>query len=240
MFADDVKLRNFTSPCFGPVVLDVNGSDRGVCYSDTLSHNLGKVICRELKCGEMLDVKQGRWIENGWLSNVECQGDEESLFHCLAKHQITKCQSATVICSGTCHYAFNFFQSGHNFKRYLNALMNYNFVIMMSDSLDVRLRDGFGRCSGRVEVKLEGSWKSFSTKDWTNMNSDMVCKHLDCGEASDLTQKLFIEGKQVEKDWMVRCKSSSAKLHECLQKSNKNLNIFAKEITKEIICQSKK
>ncbi|XP_056629485.1 scavenger receptor cysteine-rich type 1 protein M130 [Triplophysa dalaica] len=201
---DVVKLRNFTSPCFGPVVVVVNGSDRGVCYSDNLSHNLGKVVCRELKCGEVFGVKQDRWTENGWLSNVECQGDEESLFHCLAKHQITKCQSATVICS---------------------------------DSLEVRLKDGFGRCSGRVEVKLEGSWKSLSTKDWTNMNSDMVCKHLDCGEASDLTQKLFIEGKQVRTDWMVRCKSSSAKLHECLQKSNKNQNIFAKEITKEIICQ---
>ncbi|KAA0714331.1 Antigen WC1.1 [Triplophysa tibetana] len=203
---DDVKLRNFTSACFGPVVVVVNGSDLGVCYSDTLSHNLGKVVCRELKCGEVFGVKQGRLIERGWLSNVECKGDEESLFHCPAKHQITKCQSATVICS---------------------------------DSLDVRLRDGFGRCSGRVEVKLEGSWKSFSSNDWSKKNSDdMVCKHLDCGEVSNVTQKLFIDGKQVEKDWMVQCKSSSAKLHECLQKSNKNQNIFAtKEITKEIICQ---
>lgn len=101
VFADDVKLRNFTSACFGSVDVVVNAVNRGVCYSHTLSRNLGKVVCRELKCGEVLDVIQGSWIKSGWLSNVECQGDEESLWHCLAKHENTECHSTKVICSGT-------------------------------------------------------------------------------------------------------------------------------------------
>lgn len=101
MISDNVKLRNFTSACFGAVNVAVNGVDLGVCYSDALSRNLGKVVCRELKCGEVLDVKQHEQIGNGWLSNVECQGDEESLWHCPAKHQNIGCHSTKVICSGT-------------------------------------------------------------------------------------------------------------------------------------------
>lgn len=108
----------------------------------------------------------------------------------------------------------------------------------MSDSLEVRLKDGFSRCSGRLEVKLEDSWKSFTSKDWTIMNSDVVCKHLNCGGSRDVTQELFIEGKQVEREWMFQCKTSSAKLHECLQKTN-DQKPFASRATKEIICQSK-
>ncbi len=101
---DSVKLNNFTSECFGDVSIDVNGANYQVCYSDQDSNQsrekMGAVVCRELRCGKVLAVKKGSSTSNGLLSNVECQGDEQSLWHCLAIHKKKPCIRTNVICSG--------------------------------------------------------------------------------------------------------------------------------------------
>ncbi|XP_077078848.1 scavenger receptor cysteine-rich type 1 protein M130 [Siphateles boraxobius] len=200
--SDNVKLHNFTSKCFGDVNIHVNGSNYGVCYSDR-NKRLGEQVCKELGCGGLLDEKEGRVFSNGLLSNVECLGDEVSLWHCLARHEIKQCKATTVTCAG---------------------------------SLDVRLSDGLGRCSGRVELQWEGSWKSISSKEWTNGNSDIVCEHLKCGKFTRVT-KLFIEGQQnqLESPWHFKCESSSAKLYECLKK--KTGHSSSREPNVQIMCQ---
>ncbi|XP_042585217.1 antigen WC1.1-like [Cyprinus carpio] len=203
--SDRVKLHNFTSECFGDVSIDVNGTNYGVCYSDQSREKMGAVVCRELGCGDIVRVKQGSSDSNGFLSNVDCQGDERSLWHCLAIRKKKQCLGTKVICSG---------------------------------SLDVRLRDGLGRCSGRVEVKWEGSWRSMGS-DGNIMISDMVCQHLNCGESSNINRELFIEGEKERLEWLwnVRCRSSSAKLHECFDNTDlkpprqikKNIEIICKK-----------
>ncbi|KAK7145628.1 hypothetical protein R3I93_013384 [Phoxinus phoxinus] len=203
--SDNVKLLNFTSKCFGDVNVRVNGSDYGVCYSKS-NIRLGERVCKELGCGGLLDEKEGRDISNGLLSDVECLGDEASLWHCLAKHEKKQCRSTTVICAG---------------------------------SLNVRLRDGLGVCSGRVELQWEGSWKSISSKEWNTDNSDMVCTHCKCGLSTSIT-KLFIEvnQNQLESPWHVKCKSSSAKLYECLKKETRTS--ISREPNVQIMCQNEK
>ncbi|XP_039521396.1 scavenger receptor cysteine-rich type 1 protein M130 isoform X3 [Pimephales promelas] len=196
-----VNLRNFTSKCFGDVMVSVNGSDYGVCYSKS-NKRLGEQVCKELGCGELLDEKEGRGISNGLLSNVECLGDEASLWHCLAKHEIKQCKSTTVICE---------------------------------DSLDMRLSDGLGRCSGRVELQWEGKWKSINSYGWTNEESNIVCEHLKCGQSTSIN-KLLIEEKQNQlESWHFKCVNSKAKIYECLKeartsKSQRALNV-------KVICQ---
>ncbi|TRY72798.1 hypothetical protein DNTS_009501, partial [Danionella cerebrum] len=204
MCSDTITLRNFTSKCFGEVFVVVNDTEFGVCSASdqTLSRQLGVVVCRELACGEVLDVKAGRVVSNGLLSNVECQGDEEFLWQCLAKRERKHCNVITVVCSG---------------------------------SLDLHLRDGLGRCSGRLEVSWEGSWRSIRSSDWTTANSDMVCQHLSCGKSIPMPKELFVNGKQRELDWNLQCRHSSAKLHECfLKKRSKSEN--APVI--KVICQA--
>ncbi|XP_042586337.1 antigen WC1.1-like [Cyprinus carpio] len=207
--SDSVKLHNFTTECFGDVSIDVNGTYYGVCYSNLDSiqsrEKMGAVVCRELGCGDIVRVKQGSSDSNGLLSNVDCQGDERSLWHCLAIREKKQCLGTKVICSG---------------------------------SLDVRLRDGLGRCSGRVEVKWEGSWRSIHS-DSATLISDMVCQHLNCGAPSEISRELFIEGEKDRLEWLwnVRCRSSSAKLHECFyntdlrspDQSEKNIEIICKK-----------
>ncbi|XP_059358914.1 scavenger receptor cysteine-rich type 1 protein M130-like [Carassius carassius] len=204
--SDRVKLHNFTAECFGDVSIDVNGSNYEVCYSDQDSiqsrKKMGAVVCRELGCGEIVLVEQGSKTSNGFLSNVVCQGDERSLWHCLAIHEKKTCTGTKVICSG---------------------------------SLDVRLSDGLGRCSGRVEVKWEGSWRPIISERNT-INSDVVCQHLNCGASSKINRQLFTEGEKTL-EWLrdVSC-NSSAKLHECFE--NTGLRTPRQnEKNIEIICQ---
>ncbi|XP_043102263.1 scavenger receptor cysteine-rich type 1 protein M130 isoform X2 [Puntigrus tetrazona] len=204
--SDTVKLNNFTAQCFGDVSFSVNGVNYEVCYSDSIQSQkkLGTVVCRELGCGDMVRVQKGAGT-TGFLSDVECQGDEPSLWHCLAIRSKITCSKTKVICS---------------------------------DSLDVRLSDGLGRCSGRVEVKWEGSWRPIGS-DKDTVNLDMVCGHFNCGTHIQVYRELFFKGEQQSKEWLwsVRCKSSSGKVNECFEsavlmpprdKNQKNM---------EIICQ---
>ncbi|XP_016411735.1 scavenger receptor cysteine-rich type 1 protein M160-like [Sinocyclocheilus rhinocerous] len=202
--SDSVKLHNFTTECFGDVSIDVNGANYEVCYSDQPRENMGAVVCRELGCGDIVLVKQGSVTSNGLLSNVECQGDEQSLWHCLANHEKKRCTGTKVICSG---------------------------------SLDVRLSDGLGDCSGRVEVKWEGSWRPIGS-DRTTMNSDVVCQHLNCGTSIQINRELFIEGEKEPPEWLwnVKCRNSSVKLHECFDNTNLRLP-RQNEKNIEIICK---
>uniref|UniRef100_A0A9J7WY93 Si:dkey-8e10.2 n=1 Tax=Cyprinus carpio carpio TaxID=630221 RepID=A0A9J7WY93_CYPCA len=179
--SDTVKLRNFTKKCFGAVSIDVNGTNYRVCYRDlTLSLRMGAVVCRELGCGKVLHVQENQFL-NDLMINVECQGDEKSLWHCLVNRETKQCMGTKVICS---------------------------------DSLDVHLSDGLGRCSGRVEVQWEGSWWTIGS-GWTTENSDVVCQHLSCGTSNRTTTKHFIPVNQQQLKSSKNCKSSSAKLHEC-------------------------
>lgn len=99
VFTDEVKLLNFTSKCFGPVSVSVNGFNYAVCYN-ALNKGLGEQVCKELGCGGLLIEKEGGGSTGGLLTNVECLGDEESLWHCLTKHERKQCRPTTVICAG--------------------------------------------------------------------------------------------------------------------------------------------
>lgn len=107
----------------------------------------------------------------------------------------------------------------------------------MAGSLDVRLSDGLGRCSGRVELQWEGSWMSINSNGWTTVNSDMVCTHLECGTSIKENKLSFIEGNKKQLEWHFKCESSSAKLHECLKIEKRPLS--SREPNVQIVCQSK-
>ncbi|XP_055788854.1 antigen WC1.1 [Salvelinus fontinalis] len=138
--------------CFGSVHFNRSGTLEAVC-STSWDEKDGRVVCRELGCGEVVSVSSGSKLQKGGMhDHVDCKDSEASLWHCLAKHYntATSCRKASVICSG---------------------------------SVKVRLSDGPGRCAGRVEIQHEGVWKSVRKSNWNDQNSRVICNQLICGDA---------------------------------------------------------
>uniref|UniRef100_A0A4W5L5R4 SRCR domain-containing protein n=1 Tax=Hucho hucho TaxID=62062 RepID=A0A4W5L5R4_9TELE len=55
----------------------------------------------------------------------------------------------------------------------------YYHHVICSES--VRLVDGAGLCSGRVEVKSNQSWASVCEADFDRQDAEVVCGELGCG-----------------------------------------------------------
>ncbi|XP_070765856.1 scavenger receptor cysteine-rich type 1 protein M130 [Enoplosus armatus] len=145
----------------------------------------------------------------GIMDHVQCSGKESSLWHCRAKRDKTPFQ-----CDSNAH-------------------------VVCADSVNVRLKDGPGKCAGRVEIQHEGRWKRVSNNRWTDANSNVVCKQLECGnKRNSINPENFSQGLGDFLAKNVNCKSDASQISECIQDSSNRPSAEEKAIG--IICDKHK
>ncbi|XP_062316540.1 scavenger receptor cysteine-rich type 1 protein M130-like [Osmerus eperlanus] len=88
-------------------------------------------------------------------------------------------------------------------------------VVMFWSTESVRLVEGAGLCSGRVEVRSDQSWVSVCEADFDRLDAEVVCRELGCGAPSALQGALYGEGKGPLWDKEFQCGGTESSLLDC-------------------------
>ncbi|NWH19309.1 DMBT1 protein, partial [Grus americana] len=193
---DQVRLVNYGSRCAGRVEVFHNKRWGTVC-DDSWDLLDAEVVCRQLDCGRALSAPGGGQFGRGdgiiWMDETNCTGMENALSTCWARPWgINNCyhgEDAGVVCSAVSSFA------------------------------PVRLVDGPGHCTGRVEVFHNEKWGTVCDDSWDFADAKVVCRQLDCGMVISAPRRAhFGQGKGPI--WLddVRCMGTEAALSECRAK----------------------
>ncbi|XP_029600588.1 scavenger receptor cysteine-rich type 1 protein M130-like [Salmo trutta] len=152
-----------------------------------------KVVCRQLDCGNPVAESSGPLIEDGrGVTLFSCKGNESSIRECVIIKGIPGILVGVL--PGDCEG-------------------EYYHHVTCSES--VRLVDGAGLCSGRVEVKSNQSWASVCEADFDRQDAEVVCRELGCEAPAALQVGLYGEGEGQTWDKEFQCKGKESLLLDC-------------------------
>eukprot|EP00063_Salmo_salar_P075245 XP_014050080.1 PREDICTED: deleted in malignant brain tumors 1 protein-like [Salmo salar] len=144
-----------------------------------------KVVCREMDCGNPVSESRGPLAEDGRRG--------VTLLRCSGDESSIR-QCGFIGEPGVC-------------------IGEYYHHVTCSES--VRLVDGAGLCSGRVEVKSNQSWASVCEADFDRQDAEVVCGELGCGVPAALQGGLYGEGEGQTWDKEFQCKGKESLLLDC-------------------------
>uniref|UniRef100_A0A4W3H125 Soluble scavenger receptor cysteine-rich domain-containing protein SSC5D n=1 Tax=Callorhinchus milii TaxID=7868 RepID=A0A4W3H125_CALMI len=104
----------------------------------------------------------------------------------------------------------------------------------------VRLVNGNNMCSGRVEVLHNSTWESVHGDHWGTEEANVVCRLLNCGEATSATGNAAF-GQGTGPVWLsdVRCNGTEVALDQCLAYPYKNNNNYRHSQDAGVTCSGK-
>ncbi|KAI4893080.1 hypothetical protein NFI96_006176 [Prochilodus magdalenae] len=186
--AEIIKLVDGGSSCAGRVDMFYRGQWGTLCdgYWDVKA---AAVVCRELGCGEAVDVLSDGHFGPGpgaaWKYPRQCNGSESTVNKCagrsvtLADHVCDHSTTAGIICA------------------------------------EVRLVGG-SRCSGRVEVLHGETWYTVCDADFDQQDAEVVCQELGCGHPVEvLGGAAFGRGEGQVWSEELQCRGNESQIHSC-------------------------
>ncbi|NWR63830.1 C163A protein, partial [Bucorvus abyssinicus] len=179
------RLADHSSGCAGRVEVEAGGTWGSLCATGWDLPD-AHVLCRHLGCGPAVAVPPGGsfGVGRGPLRRdaFGCSGSERHPGECpvavLGQPACPPGHAAAVNCSGvygTCR--------DKSLKGLWGCPTNCPVPSVAAGSRRVRLAGGPGRCAGRVEVYVNGTWSTVCQEPWDMADATVVCRQLGCGMA---------------------------------------------------------
>lgn len=100
----------------------------------------------------------------------------------------------------------------------------------------IRLINGTGQCSGRVEFYLNGQWAPAYNLNWGKNEARVVCREMNCGDPVEFSTSFGRAGHQ--RGYRVSCTGSEDSVAQCtLREYTKNDDDQTEEAA--VICSGK-
>lgn len=202
----------------------LKGSEWGTVCDDRWNLQSASVVCRELGFGTAKEALTGARMGQGmgpiYMNEVQCGGDEKSLWDCphksITAEDCKHMEDASVIC---------------------------NIPYMGFEKL-IRLTGGRTRLEGRVELLLPAGggvrdWGLICGDGWTSREAMVVCRQLGLGHASSgLRETWYWDSSNVTEMVMsgVKCKGDEMTLTDCQHHSVVSCKRAGAQFSAGVIC----
>ncbi|XP_058864815.1 antigen WC1.1-like [Acipenser ruthenus] len=221
------KLR-LSRGCSGLAEVFYNGTWGSVCHND-MNKNTVKMICREVDCGESSEITMQSSTSNSarkWLDNVECRRHDSTLWQCPSsswgKNNCWDNEVAEIDCKVEKKPTVSSIP-----KNCSEDLTQEH----CSEPAELRLAGSSSPCSGRVEVRFEGSWGTVCDDSWDLKDAQVVCRQVGCGAAESTGggEAMFGQGNGII--WLdeVNCRGSEMHLWDCRRSQLGHNDCYHKE-----------
>ncbi|XP_049330413.1 deleted in malignant brain tumors 1 protein-like isoform X11 [Astyanax mexicanus] len=175
-----------------------------------------QVVCRQLQCGVALSApvpvpaRFGSGTGPIWLNEVECEGNEVSLWNCryqlCGEDECGHKDDVGVVCS----------ENGNTLDLTNWLCDSSPHERPCSKHIPLRLRGGVGSCSGWLQVYHNKTWGSVCGDLWDIRDAQVVCRQLGCGPALSANRRAA-DGSGGGTIWMnrVKCRGNEIHLWDC-------------------------